>query len=215
MKILLYSVTPVNGGEETELRFELSEGENFENTKLTVSAEMFFELSLPLTLRAPVEFTPARYEHVLFLAEKNAAVKKGLNLLSFGDNTKKGLVRKLTAKGFSKTAAVEAADLLEEEGYIDESASAAALAHDLAHKKLYGRRRIVASLYSKGFLSSTAEAAIEEAEIDFTQICRKRIDSMGGSAIFAEQEEKRKAVAALLRYGFSMEEIRDALKRKC
>ena len=163
MKISLYAVNPVSGGEETELCFEISDGEHVERRKLTVTAEMFFELGFPHTLCGNVEISCGKLDEVIFLAEKTAAIKRGLYILSFADNTKKSLTRKLVQKGFSREA---------------------------------------------------VENAIENLDVDFHILCGKRIDAMGGADIFAEKDTKQKAVAALLRYGFSYDDIKEALKKK-
>ena len=214
MKISLYAVNPVSGGEETELCFEISDGEHVERRKLTVTAEMFFELGFPHTLCGNVEISCGKLDEVIFLAEKTAAIKRGLYILSFADNTKKSLTRKLVQKGFSKEAALEATDFLAENGYINENESAKMLARDMAVKKLYGARRVSSALYEKGFSREAVENAIENLDVDFHILCGKRIDAMGGADFFAEKDTKQKAVAALLRYGFSYDDIKEALKKK-
>jgi len=214
MKILLYKVNPVSGGEETELYLELSSGEHFERNKFTVSAEMFFELGFSVNFSGEKEISREKYEEISAFAERHAAVKRGLSILSFGDNTKKVLVNKLRTKGFSCAAAEEAAEYLVAAGYINEAESAKLLAYDMAEKKLYGARRIAAALFEKGFSREAIEAAAEETEIDFAELCAKRIAKMGGKELFLEKETKKKAVAALLRYGFSYDDIKEALKIK-
>jgi SOS response regulatory protein OraA/RecX len=52
--------------------------------------------------------------------------------------------------------------------------------------------------------------ALELTEIDFAEICVARIRSMGGIGIFHHTEEKNKAISALMRYGFSYQDIREA-----
>lgn len=214
MKILLYKVNPISGGEETELYLEISSGENFERNKFTVSAEMFFELGFSVNFAGEKELSREKYEEITALAERHAAVKRGLSILSFGDNTKKGLAGKLRAKGFSRTAAEEAAEYLASAGYINEAESAKLLARDMAEKKLYGAKRIASALFEKGFSREAISAAADEVELDFAEICRKRIEKMGGRELFAVKETKQKALAALLRYGFSYEDIKEALKIK-
>ena len=212
MKILLYAVNPISGGEETELCFEISDGENIEKKKLIITAEMFFELGFPHFPGGKVEVSCGKLDEIEYLAKKTAAIKRGIYILSFADNTKKSLARKLILKGFSKEIAIEAADHLEKVGYINEIESAKALSRDLAEKKLYGIKRISSSLYEKGFSRDAIQAAIDEIEVDFHIICGKRIEAMGGSALFSDKEKKQKAIASLMRYGFSYDDIREGLK---
>ena len=214
MKILLYKVNPTSGGEEAELYVELSSGENFERSKFTVSAEMFFELGFSVNFTGEQELSREKYEEITLFAERHSAVKRGLSILSFGDNTKKGLANKLRAKGFSRKAAEAACDFLAASGYINEAESAALLAHDMAQKKLYGARRIAAALAEKGFSHEAISTAAEELDVDFAEICATRIAKMGGRELFAAKETKSKAVAALLRYGFSYDDIKEALQKK-
>lgn len=214
MKILLYKVNPISGGEETELYVEISSGENFERNKFTVSAEMFFELGFSANFSGEKELPREKYDEITALAQRHAAVKRGLAILSFGDNTKKGLAGKLRTKGFSREASEEAAEYLASAGYINEAESAKLLARDMAEKKLYGARRIAAALFEKGFCREAIDAAAEEVDVDFAEICAKRIAKMGGRELFASKETKQKAVAALLRYGFSYDDIKEALKIK-
>lgn len=213
MKILLYKVNPISGGEETELFVEISEGENSERRKFTVSAEMFFELGIPISFAGEKEISREIFGAMESFALCHSAVKKGISILSFGDNTKKELCRKIISKGFSREAAEYACDYLEEKGYINEEESARLLVSDMAEKKLYGPKRISRALYEKGFDREVIASVMEWCETDFSRICAKRINKMGGKEIFAEREGKQKAVAALLRNGFSYDDIKEALKK--
>ena len=53
----------------------------------------------------------------------------------------------------------------------------------------------------------------KDIEKDFREMAGKRIEKMGGRELFAAKETKQKAVAALLRYGFSYDNIKEALKK--
>ena len=200
--------------EDAELYVELSSGENAERSKFTVSAEMFFELGFSVNFTGEQELSREKYEEIAAFSERHSAVKRGLSILSFGDNTKKGLAGKLRTKGFSRESAEYAAEYLAEAGYINEAESAVMLARDMAEKKLYGARRIAAALLEKGFSKEAIDAAADETDVDFAEICAKRISKMGGRELFAEKATKQKTVAALLRYGFSNDDIKEALKMR-
>ena len=131
MKILLYKVNPVSGGEEAELYVELSSGENFERSKFTVSAEMFFELGFSVNFTGEQELSRERYEEITLFAERHSAVKRGLSILSFGDNTKKGLAGKLRTKGMA---------LIPLELYFDEHNRVKLCIGLCRGKKLYDKR---------------------------------------------------------------------------
>mgnify|MGYP003311872937 CR=1 FL=1 len=83
-------------------------------------------------------------------------------------------------------------------------------AENLARHKHYGKNRIRKEMFAKGFPEDVIREALELTEIDFAEICVARIRSMGGIGIFHHTEEKNKAISALMRYGFSIHEIRDA-----
>ena len=151
MKILLYKVNPISGGEETELYVEIASGEHFERNKFTVSAEMFFELGFSVNFSGEKELSREKYEEIGSLAEKHAAVKRGLSILSFGDNTKRGLTAKLRKKGFSREAAEEAAEYLAAAGYINEAESAKLLARDMAEKSFTERAELPPHLWRRAF----------------------------------------------------------------
>ena len=214
LKISLYKINPVSGGEETELYTEISNEDNLERNKFIVSAEMFFELGLSLNAELPIDISREKYDEIIDLSEKNSAIKKGIYILSFSDNTKKGLAKKLVSKGFSRHSAEYASYFLAEAGYINEESSAELLARDMAEKKLYGPKRIAVALCEKGFSKEAIDKVSNEFFVDFSAICRKRIEKMGGLSIFSDKDEKKKAVAALLRYGFSYDDIKDAIKKK-
>ena len=70
------------------------------------------------------------------------------------------------------------------------------------------------TLFEKGFSKEAIDKVSNEFFVDFSAICRKRIEKMGGLSIFSDKDEKKKAVSALLRYGFSYDDIKDAIKKK-
>jgi len=67
MNILLYAVNPISGGEETELCFELSDGEHIEKKKLIITAEMFFELGFPHFPCGKVEISCGKLDEIEYL----------------------------------------------------------------------------------------------------------------------------------------------------
>ena len=62
-------------------------------------------------------------------------------------------------------------------------------------------------------MSDVIREALENTEADFVQACTERISMMGGKEIFAEPRQKQKAISALLRYGYSYDDIREALRK--
>ena len=191
---------------------EISNGKEIQHIKGTVSAAMFAELGLPLSLPSPMVVTRERCEEILRCMKLHAAIKKGIYLLGYARNTAKSLKHKLQTKGYSQDIAEEATAYLQEKGYIREKDDAFLFAENLARHKSYGKNRIRKEMFVKGFPEEVIRETLELTEIDFSEICACRIRSMGGESVFASPEKKNKAIASLLRYGFSYHEIREAME---
>jgi len=112
------------------------------------------------------------------------AFRHALYLLSFADNSRAQLLRKLRSKGYSSEAAAFAVDEAVRLGYVRESEQLARYVRVLANERLYGRRRIVAALASKGYrtadITATVDALCESGCIDFQEnfarLCEKKGD---------------------------------------
>ena len=211
MNISVYRILAVGNGEEAEISMELSNGKQSQHIKGTVSAAMFAELGLPLNLKAPLSIERERCEEILRCMKLHSAIKKGLYLLGYARNTARALSKKLKAKGYPDEIAEEAVTYLKKKGYIRESDDAFLFAENLARHKSYGKNRIKREMFAKGFPEDVIRDTLQMTEIDFSEVCARRIRSMGGIGIFDNTEEKNKAVSSLLRYGFSYSEIREAM----
>lgn len=206
MTVNIEKVSPIENGETVRLDITISDGEHTQAETRIVSAAQFFELGVHAG-----EISREKYERIDHLAKVTAAIKKGIGLLSFAQNTEKGIARKLTAKGFDRDISAEAATFLSSVGYIDEKSQAEEFCRELAERKLYGRARIKNELFKKEFSSDATESALA-LDIDFAEVCAERIRKTVGIEPFIESKDSRgKAIAAMMRYGFSVENIRDAL----
>ena len=210
MNISVYRILAVENGEAAEISLELSNGSASQQIKGTVSAAMFAELGLPLSLKEPLSIDKERCEEILRCMKLYAAIKKGIFLLGYARNTARALSHKLKMKGYPDDIAEEAVAYLKEKGYIREKDEAILFAEHLARHKLYGKNRIRKEMFAKGFPEDVIRETLEISEIEFSEICAKRIRSMGGRGIFENAAEKNKAISALMRYGFSTHEIREA-----
>ena len=210
MQISVYKIQALGNGEEAEISLEISNGKESQYIKGTVSASMFSSLRLPVVLKNPILIEREQCEDILRSMKLYAAIKKGLDLLGYAKNTAKTLKEKLKMRGYAPDIAEEAVSYLAEKGYIRENEDAMLFAESLAKKKAYGKKRIQKEMFHKGFSEEVIREALEQNEIDFSEVCLKRIRSMGGMEIFETQESRNKAIASLLRYGFSYEDIREA-----
>ena len=211
MTITVYQIRAACGGAEAEISMEIRSGEQTQTIKGTVSAAMLGDLGFGSRMGTVFEIDRATCDAVLRCMKMNAAIKKGTALLGFSRNTKKSLKQKLVAKGYPADIAEEAAIYLAERGYISEHSDAELLAQSLATRKLYGKNRIKKELFSKGFEAEAIRDAMETLDVDFAEICAKRLKNMGGIALFEEKESRSKMMASLLRYGFSYDDVREAL----
>lgn len=210
MKISIYRILAVENGEEAEISMEITNGRETQQIKGRISAAMFSELGLPLLLKEPLLVDKEQCESILRCMKLCSAIKKGIYLLGYSSNTAKALSRKLKMKGYPDDIAEEAANYLKEKGFIRESDDALMFAEKLATHKFYGKNRIKKEMFAKGFSEDIIRETLEWTEVDFADVCAQRIRSMGGVDIFKNMEQKNKAVSALMRYGFSYHDIREA-----
>ena len=104
--------------------------------------------------------------------------------------------------------------MLCQNGYVNEDGSCTREAEKCI-AKLWGKKRIVSHLYSKGFSeTSVREALLELGETDYTENCKKLILRDHKHALAAARTDKAaasKLIASLARMGYSFSEIKSAL----
>lgn len=111
------------------------------------------------------------------------------------------LERKLAARAIPPEIATESIELVRGYGYLDDEALAHQLARELRARG-YGRRRAAGLLWRRGIQSELAETTLCEVfdEDDERADARR---ALGSRAIGASERDRRRAVAFLLRRGFS------------
>lgn len=129
---------------------------------------------------------------------------------AFSPSSLRSLYRKLVTKGFEKNVAQEAIELVRERGFVDEAELALRRA-ELCVEKRWGPARIYAQLREDGFPESAISYAQEYiSRIDFAEICATFIEKKYGE-IPGERHAREKMYAALLRYGYSASQIKQAI----
>lgn len=211
MDVKITEITPSPSGEEVFVKMRVSNGFSAGYAKGEIAADFFFSLGLPTEIKEPIIIDEEFYGRIEYAMRKTDAVKMGINLLSFSQNTARSLSQKLTQRGVKKEIADDAVEYLKDCGYINEYEMALALIEDMAKRRYFGKMRIKADLFAKGFSGETLSRAIEDADVDFTQACVLRIKQMGGLNIFATKSDRLKAIPALRRYGFTVDEVRAAI----
>ncbi len=139
------------------------------------------------------------------------AIRKGMELLGYGAMSRRRLIQKLTVRGFERETAEEAVAYLYDHGAFCEETDALRFAEQ-GVKKLWGPRRIREDLFARGFDAEAVSVAMESLEdVDFTENCARVISKKYGE-IPASPNEKKKMIAALMRLGYTSEQIREAMR---
>ena len=207
LTITLRTLQAQNEGSEIVLRILLECGGNREERRLVITASQYCELKPQKGILSEEAF-----ERLEAAAELCRAIRAGENLLSYGGNTAQMLTQKLMRRGFLRATAIEAAEYLKSMGLIDEGRD---LKRELEKclRKLWGAKRINAHLWSKGFdVDAMSVLPSLLAEIDFEEHCASLIRKHYGE-VPSDREEQRRMIAFLSRYGYSLDEIRAAMRK--
>lgn len=132
-------------------------------------------------------------------------INAGCRILSYASNTEKQLRVKLKKHGFSPELIDEAVEYFKEKRYIDDEAYVERAAEYFAGKKKFGVKRIKTELMKMGF-SSEHISNVSFDEIDFIGNCGELLLKRGG-------RPDEKTIAALMRHGYSLSEIKTAYKQ--
>ena len=203
MTVTLLSLAD-RGGEEISVSFEVRSGEHLQKESFLLSTAQVADLRLCVG-----KCDQACYDNVEYAARLHAARKRALQILSYGSCSEKMLCRKLVMKGVDREIAEDTVVELYERGFLDSTASAVREV-EKGIAKLWGRRRIAAALYEKGYSDRTVKEAMSVlSEIDELELCVRRIEKQAGE-IPTDINERKKLIASLERYGFSSSQIREA-----
>lgn len=125
---------------------------------------------------------------------RREAIASALRILSFGDNNRAMLRRKLIERGYTEHIADYAVERMIERGYIRERDQIERLAVGYAKTKLWGKKRILLHLLSKGYEESDVREALKSLEdagdIDFEENFNRLVLEVAGSnATYEELRE--------------------------
>lgn len=207
LTITVKSLRAQHDGAEILVGVVLENGEHREQKNLLLTTEQYREIKPQKGVID--EETYLRIEEASLLC---GAIRCGENLLSYGANSAQTLAQKIVRHGYRRDIAAAAAERLCEMGLIDERRDMAREVEKCL-KKLWGKKRIQAHLWGKGFDSgviSASEEILEEA--DFVANCAAMIRKHYAT-LPTEPDETRRMMASLARYGYSLTEIRAAIGR--
>ena len=155
------------------------------------------------------EIDDERLHRLLQDSAAHRAHEKALYLLEHRAHSKKELERKIARAEFDKDAAKAAADRMEELGLIDDEQYARRLTQELFTRKKFGVRRVKQELREKGIADEIIALVLEEFSPEAEETVEKIRGIIERKYPMAQEDEKvrRRAVAALQRYGYKLEDI--------
>ena len=134
---------------------------------------------------------------------------RAIRMLDKRDYARQELINKLMEKGEAEADAEEVTDRFVELGIIDDERYSALLVRHYAAKG-YGASRIKTELYRRGISKDLWDTALEEMPEQDDTIDRFLQVKLKGNV---EEKLIKRATDALLRRGFSWDEIKSALMR--
>lgn len=171
--------------EEQYARFDIKEGDKIDDTHfLKIREEMIFD----------------------------NARRHAFNILSYGENNKKTLIQKLRQKGFAYEVCENIALYMEHRGYIDEKKQIGLLCENYLHKK-FGKLKIKNELIAKGYMREDVDEYVSKnlADVNFAENCAYIIKNKY-MPLPKESQELAKMMGALMRYGYNIGDIKEAVK---
>ena len=142
------------------------------------------------------------------------AHEKALYLLEHRAHSKKELAAKIARTEFDREAAMRAAERMEELGLVDDEQYARRLTQELFERKKYGTRRVRQELQRRGIDDALIGQVLEEFSPETDENVEKIREHLERKYPAAWEDEKvrRRAIAAMQRYGYKMEDIFAVLK---
>ena len=135
-----------------------------------------------------------------------AAKQKAYRLLSMRPHSEKELEKKLREKGFPAVVVKEALEKLLDLKYLNDASFAMQWARNLAANKLWGNRKIIASLQEKGVPARLINDAVASARQEMTEenaiaiLIKKR--ATGKKSAVHNVKEKQRIFQSLMGRGF-------------
>lgn len=169
------------------------------------------ETAMRYRLQAENEYDDERFEEILRDSEYNHAKNRAFNILEYRAHTEKELFDKLRQKTDEDTAAA-VVDRMRDIGLVDDSRLLWDKLENILTVKKYGTKRAISELTAKGFEREDIEQAIEDMQYDeYSALCEiiehNYADRLDGCDI----KERQRIIAALMRRGFSYDDIRSAI----
>ena len=178
--------------------------------KFTVDAEYWF-----LTPYYRMSEINGEEECEKFMTEIGSryAFISGLRVLSYGDNSRRDLFRKLSRKGHKAEYIDNALDTMEEYGYINDRRYAENAADRLVRTKHMSKSGIKSELFRRGISSEIIAETLEKLEVDPSAEIRALIKKKY-TKYLGDEKGIQKITAALRRLGYSWSDIKSAMSEE-
>lgn len=202
------SVTPAGEGETVTVVLALPdpEGKKAQRVSFHLLVEQYAELGVKTG-----EITPEYAETLLDAGKLCGAIRRGISMLGYGDQSARRLAYKLTVKGVDRETAARAAAYLTEKGYIRED-DTATLRAEQGIRKGWGERRIREDLIAHGFTREAVEEAMEDiSDTDWEENCAEAIRKKYGE-IPEDRGERQKLIASMMRLGYDADTVKEAMR---
>ena len=207
MDIRISAISGRSGGEEVEISFEISDGIHTEKSSFIISTAQYLVICPERGASDEQTFDEVKYE-----ADVWSATKRGIFLLGYGACSEKALAAKLVSKGFDREIAADAVNAIVAKGLLRPADDASREAEKMI-KKLWGKRRIIAGLYEKGYSADSVRAALYSLEkngVNYEKNCKRLVREKYSNAEL-DVSAQAKLYSALARYGYSSSEIKSAI----
>ena len=154
-----------------------------------------------------LEFDDEETDSLLDAGLTCAVELKAVGYLARAEQSRFGLTRKLIDKKYDKKYVEAALTYLEWRGYLSDLRFATAWLNTRKINHFEGRSRLAAELAARGIARDVAGKALDEffTENDEDELCRKAYEKLSKS------KADEKLIAALLRSGFSMKQIKSII----
>lgn len=156
----------------------------------------------------PIPVIPDLYDAIVDGAGVTKAVRDGAKVLSGGAKSRRELIHKLCDRGSSREHAEIAADFLAKRGYLNERDQAETLARTILRRNHYGKSRIRGYLCSHGYPASAVNDALDRISPDDWHEGCATLLKRKYTPWPTDQNEQKKAYAAMGRWGYTPEDIR-------
>ena len=171
--------------EEQYARFDIKEGDRIDDAHfLKIREEMIFD----------------------------NARRHAFAILSYGENNKRSLIQQLRQKGYALEVCENIALYMEHRGYIDEKKQIGLLCDTYLRKK-FGKLKIKNELIVKGYAREDVEEYVSRhlADVNFAENCAYIIENKY-FPIPKDPKELAKMMGALMKYGYTISDIKEAVR---